>query len=233
MTDRPRRRGAVSLVAIGALPLALAACDGQDPSTGLRGFDSVEACIAATGLDLSCRDGFAQALQTHVSTAPAYLGRDACERAFGPGRCEPAPAPPTAEQQAAGQQAAVAEGLVPPAAGGAEASSGGGWFLPAMMGYMMGRSSSPTPYVYDRSGRPFAFSSGRAAAVPPAVVPPRPVPDLRPGPSGFARTDAPFRPAPATAAPRAGGSAPAAAPVASQRGGFGGIASARGVSSGG
>ena len=135
--------GAVALSAIALL----SACDdhapprrtsqvgtpqGQQQQTIYRNLD---ACLAdAKDMDAvqACRDGYTQAM-AKMAEAPKYETVASCEEIYGYGNCVPR---------------------------GTVVHDGGGWFVPMMMGYMIGggfgRSYSYYPVYVDRGGTTFA-----------------------------------------------------------------------------
>ena len=64
------------------------------------------------------------------TTAPAFASREACEQAYGVANCS------WQEAQVSPEQVQEQK----PGAGAASASTGGGWFMPLMMGYMLGNT---------------------------------------------------------------------------------------------
>lgn len=148
-----KRSRSIKLVLLGAASMSLAAC-GEDPDALFRDAAQCTRVFDAA----SCRTAEQQALAEHVRTAPRFATREACEAEMGAGNCGPAPAaaqaPPVAGQPATpGQQTTQPQ------------SGGGSFFLPLMMGYMMGRSGGlggqpqATPIYRDRAGTAYA---GRA-----------------------------------------------------------------------
>lgn len=99
-------------------------------------FSGVEQCAMETGDRRQCEIDFAAAEQAHAETAPKFEQQASCEEQYGVGNCVPA-----------GQQAGM----------------GGGFFMPMMMGYMMGRmfSGVSQPVYYDRGG--YAYTRGKPA----------------------------------------------------------------------
>lgn len=65
-----------------------------------------------------CEQTFGSAEMDHLATAPRYNDQQQCELEFGEGNCESAPE------------------------GSQQNASGGSWFMPMMMGYMMGNMLS-------------------------------------------------------------------------------------------
>jgi uncharacterized protein YgiB involved in biofilm formation len=84
-------------------------------------YPSVEACEAAgEQTDQECRDGFAAAQKEHETSARHFQSRDECVAAYGPTGCE--------ERHSEG---------------------GGSFFMPMMMGYMLGRGFGYHPLYQD------------------------------------------------------------------------------------
>ena len=130
--------GAVALSAIALL----SACDDHAPRrTSQVGtpqgqqqqviYANLDACLAdAKDMDTvqACRDGYAAAM-AKMADAPKYETVASCEEAYGYGNCVPR---------------------------GTVVHDGGGWFVPYMMGYMIGggfgRSYNYYPVFIDRGG---------------------------------------------------------------------------------
>ena len=94
-------------------------------------YQSVEACEAAGGhTDQECRDGFAEAQREHEANARHFQSRDECIAAYGPSGCE--------ERHAEG---------------------GGSFFMPMMLGYMLGRGMGDHPLYQDPYRRDGLMSS--------------------------------------------------------------------------
>lgn len=94
--------------------MTLTACEdaGDDPLASGRFFPDAKACAAAYDGE-TCDRAYQTAQDEHARTAPKFADREACEAEFGAENCTPVPA--------------------------ATAEAGGSWFMPMMMGYMMGR----------------------------------------------------------------------------------------------
>jgi len=93
-----------------------------------------------------CEGDYKQALAYHVETAPAYTSRADCEAEFGAGKCEENATltTTTAANAEQGQQQVQ--------------SSMGSFFMPMMMGYMMGSMFSngkqmPPQALYRQNGQ--------------------------------------------------------------------------------
>jgi uncharacterized protein YgiB involved in biofilm formation len=120
-----KRSRAISLVLLGTTGLiGVAGCDQPDPTAAGNFYKDAQQCERSNDPD-ACRQAFADARSEHLKTAPAFTSRAECEAKFGAENClETKERPGQAPQ------------------GAQTASMGGGWFLPAMMGFMMGRSLS-------------------------------------------------------------------------------------------
>ena len=125
---RRKRSARLSLAMMGASAFGLTAC-GQPPQeeqiTGVdfdqpRSFQSVEECVAENVYTRSaCEDAYEASLEE----VPRFNTLEACEAEHGEGACTA----PTEEQAQA-----------------ATGNTGGSWFMPAMMGYMVGSMMSNT-----------------------------------------------------------------------------------------
>ncbi len=110
-----KRSRSIALVMMGAGAIALTACEERQVDVGV--FEDVEQCVNEPGASrAACEEAFAVAQEQHAAVAPKYADQQSCEADFGAGQCEPAP------QQAQG--------------------GGGSFFMPLMMGYMMGSMMS-------------------------------------------------------------------------------------------
>jgi uncharacterized protein YgiB involved in biofilm formation len=111
-----KKSRAIRLVLLGSTGLTLAAC-GQSPPSDATFFSKVEDCIPVKG-EAACRDGFAKSEASWAEEAPRFNQKEQCEAEFGAGNCE------TREAR----------------------TGSGGFFLPMMMGYMMGRGFNSPVY---------------------------------------------------------------------------------------
>lgn len=145
------------LGSVGAL--ALGACDGE-PEIGANEFIRDEAQCRDQADPAACREALAEARARHQSTAPAFNSREACEAKFGVENCAPAQQRPTGEQIAAGEGKVATDVAAARPEGQQTAQAGGGWFLPLMMGYMMGRTMgggvAAQPVWRDASNRAYS-----------------------------------------------------------------------------
>ena len=156
-----KRSGSIKLVLLGsagalALGAYLVASGGNDSLAQNDFFRDESECAGKNNPD-SCRQALQDARAQHQKTAPAFASREACEVRFGVANCEPTVSRPAQEQIAAGDGRAVADATPSgtPASGIAQGVSqgGGSWFLPVMMGYMMGRAGG-TGLAGGFAGRP-------------------------------------------------------------------------------
>jgi uncharacterized protein YgiB involved in biofilm formation len=150
----------IKLALLGGASMALVACGDDDgsPPKDARFFSDATECSQVYG-DAPCKDAAADAEQANVADAPKFTRQEQCEAEFGAGNCE-------SRQSASG---------------------GGSFFMPMLMGYMMGnmmggnRFSQPVyrgrdgSAVMNNGGRLFnvgAFGGsgvGRAASFRPAT----------------------------------------------------------------
>ena len=109
-----KKSSAIRLVLLGSTGLTLAACS-QKPPSDARFFARVEDCIPVKG-EAACRDAFGKSEAEFAAEAPRFTQKEQCEAEFGAGNCE--------TRQAR--------------------TGSGSFFMPMMMGYMMGnRFNSP------------------------------------------------------------------------------------------
>jgi uncharacterized protein YgiB involved in biofilm formation len=187
-----KRSRSIRLVLLGSTGLLLlASCDQSDPLVGGDFFRNERECAAANNPD-ACRQALMDAQQQHVRTAPAFASREACEARFGLENCTETKVQPSPEQIQPGEQQTAQSG-------------GGSWFLPIMMGYMMGRTLGGPGYVPPAAGAQAPSQQTAAAGRPvyrdvnntvysgretlgrtQAIAPPRPSPTVARG--GFGRT---------------------------------------------
>jgi uncharacterized protein YgiB involved in biofilm formation len=85
-------------------------------------YPSAEACIEARDhTESECNEAFAAARHEHETAAPHFASRDECTASYGPNGCE--------ERRVEG---------------------GGGFFMPMMLGYMLGRGMGFHPLYQNR-----------------------------------------------------------------------------------
>ncbi len=149
--DGVRLRPLLLAAAVSAAAL-LSACDDKQPQRRSQVgtpqaqqeqvvYRNLDACLAqATDMTMvqACLDGYAQATEK-MAEAPKYETQATCEDVYGPGNCVP--------------RGSVVQG-----------GGGGGWFIPYMMGYMIGggfgRSTAYYPVYVDRGGTTYAGGYG-------------------------------------------------------------------------
>lgn len=119
-----KKSRSIRLVLLGSASIALAACGDDGPPKDARFFSDIQACSAVYDMT-QCIDAQKQAENTFTAEAPKFPRREQCEAEFGAGNCETKPAAATGQQAAAGT-------------GEQSASGGGSFFMPMLMGYMMG-----------------------------------------------------------------------------------------------
>ncbi len=117
-----KKSRAIRLVLLGSTGLTLAACD-QSPPSDATFFSKVEDCIAVKS-ESECREGFAKSEQEFAAEAPRFTKKEECEAEFGVGNCE--------TRQAGGGM--------------------GSFFMPMMMGYMMGNAFNRPVYRGPNNG---------------------------------------------------------------------------------
>ena len=124
-----KRSRSIRLALLGTAGLfGVVACDqADDPLKSGDFFASAQACEAAHD-QKECREAYSRAESQHVVTAPKFANREACEAEVGAQNCGQGPGATGQAQSATGQ-----------AAGQTAHQGGGSWFMPAMMGFMMGR----------------------------------------------------------------------------------------------
>ena len=154
-------RMAILVAAVSAAAL-LSGCDDKQPQRRSQVgtpqgqqeqvvYRNLDACLAqAKDMDgvQACRDGYAQAMEK-MAEAPKYETQSTCEDVYGPGNCVPR---------------------------GSVVHEGGGWFIPYMMGYMIGggfgRSTAYYPVYVDRGGTTYAGGYGTGAGASTVVTNP-------------------------------------------------------------
>jgi uncharacterized protein YgiB involved in biofilm formation len=120
-----KKSSSIRLVLLGSASIALAACGDDGPPKDARFFSNLQECSAVYDTS-QCLDAERQAEQSYAQEAPKFSGKEQCEAEFGVGNCE--------NRQAA--------------ADGQQASSGGGsFFMPMLMGYMMGNMLGGNRYA--------------------------------------------------------------------------------------
>lgn len=155
-----KKSHSIKLALLGSASMALVACGDDGPPDDAKFYSSTKECSAVYG-DAPCTEAAGKAVMTHLEQAPKFSRREQCEAEFGAGNCE--------TRQEAG---------------------GGSFFMPLLMGYMMGnmlnsgnRFSQPVyrgpdgSAVMNNNGRMFnvgAFgnTAGRATSFRPSAASP-------------------------------------------------------------
>lgn len=156
-----KRSHTVAALLLGGISPVLFAC-GEDSSEEATVYPSVEACSAEMPAS-DCTAAFAAAREEHRTGAPRFASREACEAEMGDGACTP-----------------TNEG-----ANESGGSSLGNVFVPAFVGFMIGRSltgSHAQPVYFDRQG--YARSGSTRIAETP--LPPQRRDEIRQGSGGVA-----------------------------------------------
>jgi len=128
---RRRRSARVSSLLAGGAAVALLAACEERPTE--RFYSSFAECTREFS-EAECRSAEEAALRAHADAAPRFATREACEAQMGEGACQ-----------------GVEDAQAP----------GGSWFVPAMMGYLLGRTVGgfmAMPVYVDRRGYAYAGS---------------------------------------------------------------------------
>lgn len=135
-----KRSRSIRLILLGSAGLLVANCDqGPDPLAGNDFFQNEQQCAAANDAS-ACHQALLDAQREHAHTAPVYASRQSCEDRFGLDNCTETRSTPTPDQIQSGEWL--------------QGQPGGSWFLPAMMGYMMGRTMAAPTYMAPPPGQP-------------------------------------------------------------------------------
>lgn len=198
-----RKSRTVSTLILAGAAVALAGCDAGTEEAKL--YSSVDTCKTEMAAE-QCEQEWKAAQEEHLRTAPQFADKAQCEQEFGAESCQQVEQK-TAEGQATGSQAT--------------GSSAGSFFMPLMMGYMMGNmmSGGARPVYVDRQG--YARSGGATVAKFPDAA------AAKPG-SSWRTTAAVDRSVLRNPAPAAG----VIAPGARSYGGFGSTGSRAAMSGG-
>ncbi|WP_298444495.1 DUF1190 domain-containing protein [uncultured Ferrimonas sp.] len=123
-----------------SVSLVLSGCSPAEMQETAQIYSNVDECVAQyPDQPQLCEQIFGSAQMDHLATAPRFTSQADCETEFGPEACTPAP------EGAQGNPE------------GNQADGGGSWFMPMMMGYMMGnmlsggRSTKYAPVYGSRS----------------------------------------------------------------------------------
>jgi uncharacterized protein YgiB involved in biofilm formation len=151
-----RRSRSIRLVLLGSVgALTLTACDEGDRLADGQFITDASQCEVAFD-PKECREALAVARAEHVRTAPSFASRSECEAKFGAGNCA------TRSEVAGNASPESSGGVTTPRASTTASSEGGGFFMPLLMGYMLGRSmggAAAQPLYRDASNT--AYSGGK------------------------------------------------------------------------
>ena len=214
-----KRSKRITLVLMGTAGLiTLAACDDKPEVEDARFFKSEAECSASNDPQ-DCKDAFDTARKEHWRTAPSFTSREACEAQFGAANCVQTNVQPGTAQAGTSTGTTASAGM-------------SGWFLPALAGYFIGRTTgglSAMPYYQNVNNQ--GFMAGQPCNTP--GVPGAPMAAC-PRPSAWSSTSSStsstFRTASSTSYSRWGSSGSASSTTTS-RGGFGATSSSRSSSS--
>jgi uncharacterized protein YgiB involved in biofilm formation len=121
-----KKSSSIKLVLLGSASMVLAACGDDGPPKDARFFSNLQECSAIYDTS-QCLDAQKQAEQNFATDAPKFTQKEQCEAEFGAGNCE-------TKQAAVGEQQAASSG-------------GGSFFMPMLMGYMMGNMLGGNRYA--------------------------------------------------------------------------------------
>ncbi|MBM3560263.1 MAG: DUF1190 domain-containing protein [Alphaproteobacteria bacterium] len=110
-----KKSSSIRLVLLGSASMLLAGCGDEGPPQDAKFFSSTEEC-SSLYTAAECAAAKAEADRFHAAEAPRFSRKEECEAEFGPENC-------------ATQTARASEG-------------GGSFFMPLLMGYMMGNMLS-------------------------------------------------------------------------------------------
>ena len=216
-----KRSRRITLVLMGTAGLvSLVACDDQ-PAVDEASFFKSEAECAVGNDPTDCKDAFETARKEHWRTAPSYTSREACEAQFGAQNCVQTSSQPGTAQTPT-----------------ATAGSGMGvtsWFIPALAGYFIGRTTSglsAMPYYQDVNNR--AFMAGQPCNAPGQTIthPSAACPQPSRWASSTSSSTTSFRSSSSSSYGRWGGGGSSSSSSSTSRGGFGASASSHSSGSG-
>ena len=113
-----KKSRSIRLVLLGSASIVLASCGDDGPPKDAKFFSNLQECSAVYDTS-QCLDAQKKAETTFTAEAPKFSRKEQCEAEFGAGNCE---------------NKQTADG----GASGTNASGGGSFFMPMLMGYMMG-----------------------------------------------------------------------------------------------
>ena len=127
-----KKSRSVKLALLGGASMALAACGDDAPPKDATFYSDAQECAAVFGAE-ACQDAKVASKKISLEEAPRFARKEECEAEFGVGNCE--------TQQAT--------------------SGGGSFFMPLMMGYMVGNMLGGNRY-----NRPVYRGLGNEAVMP-------------------------------------------------------------------
>ncbi|MCC7428754.1 MAG: DUF1190 domain-containing protein [Alphaproteobacteria bacterium] len=159
---RSRNINLVLLGSAGVLGVAGLAAWGLSGSSTSEAqlFKDAEECASVLPQEAQrCQEAQRAAVAAHRTSAPAFASLESCAVRYGRDNCQPLGQTPSIDQVQAGESAQN-----PAWAQGRTASSSSSWFIPAMLGYMVGRSTAgmgaglmqPRPVYRDNVGQAFS-----------------------------------------------------------------------------
>lgn len=147
-----KKTRAITLTLLTGGTLMVSGCS-ENPQDNATFFKDQTECMAQWRDSEICNKSEKSAQEAHAKSAPKYNAKDVCEAQHGVGNCQVAPQNTPTHQ----------------------ASTGGSWFIPMMMGYMMGRVQGPglfggsryaaEPVYRDRENNAYTGSGISAAGV--------------------------------------------------------------------
>ena len=127
-----KRSKAVHLLYLGLAATALQGCERTpDPRAQEGAYFSMTECMSRFDQNL-CTEAYAAAQTEHKANAPRFASQAECEEFAGPGMCESTPVAAAASSATGASGSGEAAPM--------QASSGGSAFVPALLGFMVGRA---------------------------------------------------------------------------------------------
>ena len=125
-----KKSRSIRLVLLGGASFALASCGDDGPPKDARFFSNLQECAAVYDTT-QCLDAQKQADQTFAEQAPKFTRKEECETEFGAGNCETKQITDSSGNNSGGNSSTNNTGQ-------SSSSGGGSFFMPMLMGYMMG-----------------------------------------------------------------------------------------------
>ncbi len=108
-----------------------------EPEVDTSIYSSIGDCVGSGVDEAVCKARFGEALDAYIKTAPRFVTKEDCEKDFGAGACGSAPA--FAHVAASSQTATAPVEVTQPAQQQQAGTTTTSYFMPMMMGFMMGR----------------------------------------------------------------------------------------------